>query len=223
MVALAANWKYVNLRRYFIYLERCIDRGTQWAVFELQAGGGVLRRGRAADEDDPQRHRRRTARLHDRRRRATRRRVRGFLIGRRTADLRYRRREIGDASTRWARQRRGGSRDQIERDPEPLRATQTALERSRQRIPGIRQVQTSAAPAARPRRCILWRVLSAPAASSHAGWHPVAGDRVSSQELRHRLSDGLGALDLQEMADPVDCALLDVRERGAEELGDLHP
>ena len=28
------EWKYVNLRRYFIYLERSLDRGTQWAVFE---------------------------------------------------------------------------------------------------------------------------------------------------------------------------------------------
>ncbi|MDJ0642075.1 MAG: phage tail sheath subtilisin-like domain-containing protein [Erythrobacter sp.] len=28
------EWKYVNLRRYFIYLERSIDKGTQWAVFE---------------------------------------------------------------------------------------------------------------------------------------------------------------------------------------------
>jgi uncharacterized protein len=28
------EWKYVNVRRYFIYLERSIDRGTQWAVFE---------------------------------------------------------------------------------------------------------------------------------------------------------------------------------------------
>ena len=28
------EWKYVNLRRYFAYLERSIDRGTQWAVFE---------------------------------------------------------------------------------------------------------------------------------------------------------------------------------------------
>jgi len=28
------EWKYVNLRRYFIYLERSIDRGTQWSVFE---------------------------------------------------------------------------------------------------------------------------------------------------------------------------------------------
>jgi uncharacterized protein len=24
----------VNLRRYFVYLERSVDRGTQWAVFE---------------------------------------------------------------------------------------------------------------------------------------------------------------------------------------------
>jgi len=27
-------WKYVNERRLFIYLERSIERGTQWAVFE---------------------------------------------------------------------------------------------------------------------------------------------------------------------------------------------
>jgi phage tail sheath protein FI len=28
------EWKYVNVRRYFNYLGRSIDRGTQWAVFE---------------------------------------------------------------------------------------------------------------------------------------------------------------------------------------------
>ncbi len=28
------EWKYVNVRRYFNYLESSIDRGTQWAVFE---------------------------------------------------------------------------------------------------------------------------------------------------------------------------------------------
>jgi Bacteriophage tail sheath protein len=28
------EWKYINLRRYFIYLEHSIDRATQWAVFE---------------------------------------------------------------------------------------------------------------------------------------------------------------------------------------------
>jgi phage tail sheath protein FI len=28
------EWKYVNVRRYFLYLEHSIDRGTQWAVFE---------------------------------------------------------------------------------------------------------------------------------------------------------------------------------------------
>lgn len=28
------EWKYVNLRRYFAYLERSIDAGTRWAVFE---------------------------------------------------------------------------------------------------------------------------------------------------------------------------------------------
>jgi hypothetical protein len=28
------EWKYVNVRRYFAYLERSIERGTQWVVFE---------------------------------------------------------------------------------------------------------------------------------------------------------------------------------------------
>ncbi|OLE52294.1 MAG: hypothetical protein AUG51_18855 [Acidobacteria bacterium 13_1_20CM_3_53_8] len=28
------EWKYVNVRRYFIYLESSIDKGTQWAIFE---------------------------------------------------------------------------------------------------------------------------------------------------------------------------------------------
>jgi phage tail sheath protein FI len=28
------EWKYVNLRRYFAYLEHSIDHGTQWVVFE---------------------------------------------------------------------------------------------------------------------------------------------------------------------------------------------
>jgi phage tail sheath protein FI len=27
------EWKYVNLRRYFAYLERSVDKGTQWVVF----------------------------------------------------------------------------------------------------------------------------------------------------------------------------------------------
>jgi hypothetical protein len=29
-----SEWRYVNVRRLFIFLERSIDRGTQWAVFE---------------------------------------------------------------------------------------------------------------------------------------------------------------------------------------------
>jgi len=28
------EWKYLNIRRYFAYLERSVDRGTQWTVFE---------------------------------------------------------------------------------------------------------------------------------------------------------------------------------------------
>ena len=29
-----SEWKYLNVRRYFAYVERSIDKGTQWAVFE---------------------------------------------------------------------------------------------------------------------------------------------------------------------------------------------
>ena len=31
---LASEWKYINVRRLFLYLERSIERGTQWTVFE---------------------------------------------------------------------------------------------------------------------------------------------------------------------------------------------
>ncbi len=33
-IASDPEWKYVNLRRYFAFLERSIEKGTQWAVFE---------------------------------------------------------------------------------------------------------------------------------------------------------------------------------------------
>ena len=39
------EWKYVNLRRLFIYLEQSIDEGTQWAVFEPN-GEDLWRRAR---------------------------------------------------------------------------------------------------------------------------------------------------------------------------------
>jgi phage tail sheath protein FI len=29
-----ASWKYINVRRLFIFVEESIDEGTQWAVFE---------------------------------------------------------------------------------------------------------------------------------------------------------------------------------------------
>lgn len=29
-----SEWKYVNVRRYFMFLERSIEKGTQWVVFE---------------------------------------------------------------------------------------------------------------------------------------------------------------------------------------------
>jgi phage tail sheath protein FI len=32
--SLDPEWKYINIRRYFIYLEQSIDKGTQWAIFE---------------------------------------------------------------------------------------------------------------------------------------------------------------------------------------------
>ena len=44
------EWKYVNLRRYFSYLERSIDRGTQWAVFEPN-GDALWANVRGAIED----------------------------------------------------------------------------------------------------------------------------------------------------------------------------
>src|SRR5581483_3632044 len=28
------EWKYVNVRRLFLYVEKSIDKGTQWVVFE---------------------------------------------------------------------------------------------------------------------------------------------------------------------------------------------
>ena len=28
------QWRYMNVRRYFAFLERSIENGTQWAVFE---------------------------------------------------------------------------------------------------------------------------------------------------------------------------------------------
>jgi phage tail sheath protein FI len=33
------EWKYLNIRRYFCYLEKSIDRGTQWVVFEVNDQG----------------------------------------------------------------------------------------------------------------------------------------------------------------------------------------
>ena len=32
------EWKYINVRRYFDYLQRSLDRGTRWAVFEPNGG-----------------------------------------------------------------------------------------------------------------------------------------------------------------------------------------
>ena len=44
------EWKYVNLRRYFAYLERSIERGTQWAVFENN-GDALWAKVRSTIED----------------------------------------------------------------------------------------------------------------------------------------------------------------------------
>jgi phage tail sheath protein FI len=29
-----STWKYVNVRRLFVFVEHSIDKGTQWVVFE---------------------------------------------------------------------------------------------------------------------------------------------------------------------------------------------
>ena len=29
-----AKWRYVNVRRLFVFIEESIDEGTQWVVFE---------------------------------------------------------------------------------------------------------------------------------------------------------------------------------------------
>lgn len=50
-----------------------------------------------------------------------------------------------------------------------------------------------------------------------------ASHGVAPQEFGHRLCDGFGTLDVQEMADAIDRAVLDVRECRAQEVGDLHP
>lgn len=44
------EWKYVNLRRYFTYLEKSIDRGTQWAVFEPNGEALWAKVRRAVDD-----------------------------------------------------------------------------------------------------------------------------------------------------------------------------
>jgi phage tail sheath protein FI len=44
------EWKYVNVRRYFLYLEHSIDRSTHWAVFEPN-GEALWANVRSAVED----------------------------------------------------------------------------------------------------------------------------------------------------------------------------
>ena len=41
------EWKYINIRRYLLFLEHSIDQGTQWAVFEPNGEGlwATVRRG----------------------------------------------------------------------------------------------------------------------------------------------------------------------------------
>lgn len=44
------EWKYVNVRRYFLYLERSVEKSTQWAVFEPN-GEGLWSNIRSTVED----------------------------------------------------------------------------------------------------------------------------------------------------------------------------
>ena len=46
---------------------------------------------------------------------------------------------------------------------------------------------------------------------------------MPSEEVGDCLGDGRGTLDVQEVPDAVDRALLDVGDRVAEELGDVYP
>ena len=98
------EWRYINVRRLFIFVEKSIERATQWVVFETQrralvgtgppqhrrlphppvdgrhaagpdARGGVLRAVRS-HHDDPGRHRQRAADLRHRHRAGEARRVR---------------------------------------------------------------------------------------------------------------------------------------------------
>ena len=109
--------------------------------------------------------------------------------------------------------------------PSTFRLSRSSFGRNSGRRAARRVVQTlPAAPAARPRRCVLLGVCCRRRRRAHtlAGTGS-RGIGCRARNCRHRLSDGFGALDLQEVTRPVDRALLDVRERGAEELGDLHP
>jgi phage tail sheath protein FI len=45
-----SEWKYVNVRRFVTYLERSIDQGTQWTVFEPN-GEGLWAKVRRTIED----------------------------------------------------------------------------------------------------------------------------------------------------------------------------
>ena len=121
------EWKYVNVRRLFIFLEHSIDKSTQWAVFEpnnerlwanirqtiedflldqwqdgradgLQAGGGVLRPLRPND-DDPERPRQRPAHLPDRGRADEPAEFVIFRIGQWTADAKLSSEERIDGDT----------------------------------------------------------------------------------------------------------------------------
>ncbi len=49
------------------------------------------------------------------------------------------------------------------------------------------------------------------------------GDGVASEEARDRLGDGLGTFNVQKVADALDRALVDIRERRAQERSDLDP
>ena len=60
-------------------------------------------------------------------------------------------------------------------------------------------------------------LLAAAVLAPSMGLASGAGHRVPGQELGHRLSDGLGTLDVQEMADTLDGAVLDLREPRVEQ------
>lgn len=38
-----SEWRYIPVRRFAVFIEKSVDRGTQWLVFEPKAPGAVAK------------------------------------------------------------------------------------------------------------------------------------------------------------------------------------